>query len=275
MQNDKPIPRTQQVGDSLLFFRNTNTPNPQQVGDKIVVQPWEGCTLEYTPNFIGTPLRDQLMGFLSMVTTWHEPKYKLYGKIAKSKTSYVWIGDKSYAFSKNHVDGCPATSWEAVPNCVHQLLGMVNERFAGRCTFNAVLITSYQYNDVEDAKLGWHSDDDAWLLPTPATAIVPCVTITSSSKAESWFGLQPKDQTMGSDVFLLPKNKSLYVMEQGTQLSSRHCVLKTLNPQGLAKNHRRKQRRGEKRSGTRYAFTFRSVNWDATGMPKPATIKKQ
>lgn len=119
--------------------------------------------LQLSKNFYSVEDSTTLMNHLKEHVPWEWSTYKVNGKDVKAPRQMAWFADDpswTYKFSKNHVPGLKANSWDPVllyiKTCVEQTLGT---------TYNACLVNLYM-NALEHAY--WHSDDDPWLgYPDP------------------------------------------------------------------------------------------------------------
>ncbi|WP_341503129.1 alpha-ketoglutarate-dependent dioxygenase AlkB [Gallaecimonas sp. GXIMD4217] len=105
----------------------------------------------------------ELMALLQRELSWSQPKIRLFGKVVAIPRLQSWVGDPqaTYTYSGRRLSPLP---WHP---CLLALARGLGQRLQLR--FNSVLVNWYR--DGQDA-MGWHSDDEPELGPTPAIAML-------------------------------------------------------------------------------------------------------
>lgn len=194
-------------------IRNTSVENLGKL--QFLLQDEQNASfLQLSRNFYSPEDSTTLMNHLKEHVPWEWSSYKdLDGKDVKAPRQMAWFADDptwTYQFSKNHVPGLKANTWDPVllyiKTCVEQTLGT---------TYNACLVNLYM-NALEHAY--WHSDDDPWLgYPDP------CVIASVSFGHTRNFGVRPKFDLAQEMEFPLTHG-SLCVMGGRFQEFYQHAV---------------------------------------------------
>jgi len=189
--------------------------------------------LQLSNNFFQPEDATTLMTYLKANVDWERTTYKIEDKDVKAPRQMAWFADDpswTYQFSKNHVPGLKANTWNPVllyiKNCVEQTVGT---------TYNACLVNLYM-SALEHAY--WHSDDDPWLgYPDP------CFISSVSFGHTRTFAVRPKFNLHEEMEFPLTHG-SLCVMGGRFQENYQHAV---------------PPMEGEIQVGYRINLTFRNV----------------
>lgn len=176
----------------------------------------EGADIGFARHLTLPESDDVLLRKLIDETPWRSEKVTVWGKTYEQPRLIAWYGDKGqgYSYSGISLEPLPWTSTLLGIRDVVQALS--NERF------NSVLLNYYR--DHRD-RMGFHSDDERELGPTPTIASV-------SLGATRTFVLKHKNR---SDVKLarieLPSG-SLLIMKGQTQKNWKHGIDKQAKPCG-------------------------------------------
>ncbi|MEK9723409.1 MAG: alpha-ketoglutarate-dependent dioxygenase AlkB [Rhodospirillaceae bacterium] len=144
---------------------------------------------------------------------WRQADIRLFGRTVRQPRLTAWYGTRDYTYSGLT---WPAQAWPPAFDDIRH----VAEAAAG-CAFNGVLANLYRNG--RDS-MGWHSDDEPELGPTPAITSV-------SLGAARRFVLRRRDDRSVKIELELPGD-SLLVMQGTTQAHWQHAVPKTARPVG-------------------------------------------
>jgi alkylated DNA repair dioxygenase AlkB len=140
------------------------------------VLPLPGADMRLCPGWLGRAEADALLVTLREAIAWENHRIRLFGRELPSPRLSCWIGDPGtrYTYSRTRFEPRP---W---PRSLLDLRHRVERACDAR--FNSVLANLYR--DGDDA-MGWHSDDEPELGPTPVIASL-------SLGATRRFRLRPK-----------------------------------------------------------------------------------
>lgn len=177
--------------------------------------PLEDADLAYDPHWLDAGSAEALAAGLRDTIAWEVHRIRLFGRDHASPRLSCWIGDAdaSYRYSGTRFEPRP---WPAA-------LRPIRERLARELgvDFNSVLAN--RYRDGGDA-MGWHSDGEAELGPTPVIASL-------SLGATRRFVLKHRQHPERKLALELPTG-SLLVMAGPTQQHYRHALPRTARPVG-------------------------------------------
>ncbi|MFD0739066.1 alpha-ketoglutarate-dependent dioxygenase AlkB family protein [Lysobacter koreensis] len=175
--------------------------------------PLRDAELAFDPQWLAAAEADALLADLREALPWTVHRIRLFGREHDSPRLSCWIGDPdaSYRYSGTRFAPQP---WPPVLNPVRERLA--TELGTG---FNSVLAN--RYRDGRDA-MGWHSDNEAELGPTPVIASL-------SLGATRRFVLKHRAEPTRKLVIELPHG-SLLVMAGATQQHYRHALPRTARP---------------------------------------------
>ncbi|MGQ7248446.1 alpha-ketoglutarate-dependent dioxygenase AlkB family protein [Halomonas sp. V046] len=122
--------------------------------------------IDYAPDFLAADEADRLLAELTRALPWHQPRLRLYGREHPIPRQQVWMGDSAYRYSGKTFTPTP---WHPSVRQLRDHLERSLASQAGTWRFNSVLLN--RYRDGTD-RMGWHSDDEPQLGPTPCIAAV-------------------------------------------------------------------------------------------------------
>jgi alkylated DNA repair dioxygenase AlkB len=168
--------------------------------------------LGYDPAFLARAEADRILAELLAGLAWEQKEIRIFGSAVPSPRLSAWYGDPGarYTYSGLSLEPLP---W------VEPLLAVKRRiETATGCAFNSVLANLYR--DGADS-VGWHSDDERDLGPSP---VIASLTLG----AERRFLLRPKRAAKGrKPVGLELRHGSLLLMRGGLQRAWKHSVPKT------------------------------------------------
>ncbi|MGH8083566.1 MAG: alpha-ketoglutarate-dependent dioxygenase AlkB family protein [Lysobacter sp.] len=177
--------------------------------------PLEDAELAFDPHWLGREAADALHAALLDQVRWEVHRIRLFGREHDSPRLSSWIGDPDAHYRYSGADFRPHP-WPDALNAVRQrLVEVLGVRF------NSVLAN--RYRDGRDA-MGWHSDDEPELGPTPVIASL-------SLGATRRFTLKHRRRE-GLKAALELGHGSLLVMSGPTQAHYRHALPRTAKPVG-------------------------------------------
>jgi alkylated DNA repair dioxygenase AlkB len=164
---------------------------------------------------LGEPADDLLRALID-ATPWRHESVTIYGKKHLQPRLIAWYGDpgRKYSYSAIALEPLPWTS------TLSRVRGVVQELAEEQ--FNSVLLNYYR--DHRDS-MGFHSDDERELGPTPVIASV-------SLGATRTFVLKHKTRPELKPVRLDLTRGSLLLMKGLTQRNWKHGIDKQLKPCG-------------------------------------------
>ena len=176
----------------------------------------EDADISFVSNFaLPAPAENLLQTFIKM-TPWRSQSVTVWGKTYQQPRLIAWYGDpgQSYSYSGIDLEPLPWTSTllgirGAVQDVAHQ-------------QFNSVLLNYYR--DHRDS-MGFHSDDERELGPTPTIASV-------SLGATRTFVLKHKTRATMKPVRIELPSGCLLVMKGTTQQFWKHGIDKQAKPCG-------------------------------------------
>lgn len=174
---------------------------------KRVLVDYDGEAILYS-DFLDSQQADHYFSLLLNNLSWQVEHIKFYGKEVKVPRLVAWYGDEAAEYRYSGVSHKPL-EW------TRELLEL-RERISSYTgfTFNSVLANLYR--DEKDS-MGWHSDKEKELGPTPIIASL-------SLGAERTFKLQHNKAKEVIEVVLNPG--CLLIMKGTLQRHWRHCVPK-------------------------------------------------
>jgi len=123
--------------------------------------PWAG--LEHFPGWLDGPEADRLQATLTADVHWEVHRIRMFGRWVDSPRLSCWIGDAEASYRYSGAAFVPQP-W---PPCLADLRARLQQALGA--PFNSVLVN--RYRDGRDS-MGWHSDDEPELGPTPTIASV-------------------------------------------------------------------------------------------------------
>lgn len=172
--------------------------------------PLVGADLRFDPQWLQPALADALLDALRDEIAWEVHRIRLFGREVDSPRLSCWIGDNGASYRYSGVRFAPRP-WPAVLLPVRERLQL--ELNGG---FNSVLANRYRSG--RDA-MGWHSDDEPELGPTPLIASL-------SLGATRRFALKGRRDPASKLTLDLPHG-SLLLMAGDTQRNYRHALPRT------------------------------------------------
>ncbi len=169
------------------------------------------ATLRFQHDFYAPDFCRQAMAGLTDQTTWRHEKIVLFGKQHWQPRLVAAHGDPGTAYRYSGLT-LPMHDWTPLLSQIREAV----EQAAGR-RFNSVLLNFYR--DQQDS-MGWHSDDESELGPSPVIASV-------SFGATRAFRLKHKTRRDLRTMTLGLTNGSLLLMEGTTQQFWKHAVEKS------------------------------------------------
>jgi alkylated DNA repair dioxygenase AlkB len=176
----------------------------------------EDADIRFARN-VALPESDQvLLRKLMDETPWREEKITVWGKTYQQPRLIAWYGDEGqrYAYSGISLEPLPWT--KTLLNIREVVQEISNE------SFNSVLLNYYR--DHRDS-MGFHSDDERELGPTPAIVSV-------SLGATRTFVLKHKHRVDVKPVRIALPTGSLLIMKGQTQKNWKHGIDKQKKPSG-------------------------------------------
>ena len=177
--------------------------------------PLADAEIAFDPRWLDAATADRLLAELREGIAWETHRIRLFGREHASPRLSSWIGDPdaNYLYSGTRF----------VPRPWPRALRPLRERLCQELgvEFNSVLAN--RYRDGHDC-MGWHSDNEPELGPTPVIASV-------SLGAVRRFVLKHRDEPERKLAIELPHG-SLLVMRGETQRHYRHALPRTARPVG-------------------------------------------
>jgi alkylated DNA repair dioxygenase AlkB len=177
--------------------------------------PLEDAQLAFDPQWLAGSSAAALLTELRDTVAWEVHRIRLFGRDHASPRLSCWIGDPgvSYRYSGTRFE---PRAWPAV-------LLPIRARLARELgvDFNSVLAN--RYRDGRDA-MGWHSDDEGELGPTP---VIASLSLGDTRR----FVLKHRKNPERKLALALPSG-SLLVMGGNTQQLFRHALPRTTRPVG-------------------------------------------
>lgn len=181
--------------------------------------PLHDADLRFDPHWLGPVEADALMASLQAQVPWGVHRIRIFGREVDSPRLSCWIGDPEARYRYSGTDFVPHP-W---PGSLQPLRERVQDVLDA--PFNSVLANLYR--DGRDA-MGWHSDAEPELGPTPVIASV-------SLGATRRFVLKHRREPERTLALELPHG-SLLVMSGSTQRHYRHALPRTAKPVGVRIN---------------------------------------
>ncbi|UWU57535.1 alpha-ketoglutarate-dependent dioxygenase AlkB [Stenotrophomonas maltophilia] len=158
---------------------------------------------------------DALMSVLQADVPWEVHRIRMFGNWVDSPRLSCWIGDPLARYRYSGAEFVPHP-W---PPALQAMRGRLQAKGIGR--FNSVLLNRYRGGG---DYMGWHSDDEPELGPTPVIASL-------SLGAARRFLLRRRDDPARKDEYLLGHG-DLLVMAGQTQRFYQHALPKMARVQG-------------------------------------------
>lgn len=167
-------------------------------------------TIWYYPNFLSPALAQDYYQQLVQNLDWKQYPIRLFGKTLLQPRLIAWYGDKGtrYTYAQTTLE---APGWTPTLEALQQLLLDKTQH-----SFNSVLANWYR--DGQDS-MGWHSDDEKELGPTPCIA-----SISLGAARKMHFRTVQKPHKRAS-VVLEPG--SLLLMQGDSQALWQHQIAKS------------------------------------------------
>jgi alkylated DNA repair dioxygenase AlkB len=171
------------------------------------------ASLLYFPEFYSSAEASQLFELVNATTAWRQESIRFAGISRLQPRLSAWYGDTDakYSYSGLHLQ----------PIAWNSTLLEIKQRIEVQCAsrFNSVLLNYYR--DQQDS-MGWHSDDEAELGPTPVIA-----SLTLGANRE--FALKHKTRPELRYKIKLAHG-SLLIMRGTTQSHWLHAIAKEKSP---------------------------------------------
>lgn len=181
--------------------------------------PLPGATLQFCAGWLPPDRADVLLAQLQAQVAWEVHRIRMFGRLVDSPRQSCWIGDAGAGYVYSGVRFEP----RAWPPALAVLRDEIGEAAGER--FNSVLANLYR--DGRDA-MGWHSDDEPELGPTPVIASL-------SLGATRRFAFKDR-RDPARRLALELGHGSLLVMRGATQANFRHALPRTARPVGARLN---------------------------------------
>ena len=174
-----------------------------------------GADINLRSDFLSRAESDRLFATLLAETEWQEKNVFVWGKWYPQPRLVAWHGDAdaSYSYSGSTLVPSP---WTAALSHIRQLA-----EDATQARFNSVLLNLYR--DQND-RVGWHSDNEPELGPTPTIA-----SVSLGETRELLF--KHRVEKLGTHKIPLTHG-SLLVMSGDTQRNWLHAINKESRPTG-------------------------------------------
>ena len=151
---------------------------------------------------------------------WQQHQITLFGRTHSAPRLSAWMGDANASYQYSGLRLTPV-HWSPAVAALRDLVTAICE-----APFNSVLLNLYR--DGNDA-MGWHSDDEPELGPSPMVA--------SLSLGETRrFSLKHRNHAEEEGISLDLPGGSLLIMDPPTQQNWRHCVRPTRRAVGARIN---------------------------------------
>lgn len=175
----------------------------------------EDADISFAPNFtLPTPAEDLLQTLIT-VTPWRAETITVWGKTHPQPRLIAWYGDpdQSYSYSGINLEPLPWTS---------TLLGIRGAvQNVAKEHFNSVLLNYYR--DHRDS-MGFHSDDERELGPTPTIASVSLgATRTFVFKHKTRIDLRPVRIELPSGCLVIMKGETQQFWKHGIDKQAKPC----------------------------------------------------
>ena len=175
-----------------------------------------GATVvQHLPAWLARPQADALLPVLHARVAWEIHRIRMFGRWLDSPRLSCWMGDADAHYRYSGADFLPHP-WAPA---VLELREQVQQACDGR--FNSVLLN--RYRDGRDS-MGWHSDDEPELGPTPLIASL-------SLGAPRRFLLRRRDDPAQKFEYLLGHG-DLLLMRGQCQRDYQHALPKTARVSG-------------------------------------------
>lgn len=169
----------------------------------------------YIPDFLSRQWADELLVQLLQETFWSQPRIRVYGQWHPIPRLQAWMGDPGSSYTYSGLVQTPLPWHPAVALLNAELTDTPLDIGAALppLRFNSVLLNCYR--DGKDA-MGWHSDDEAELGPTPVIASI-------SLGEPRRFALRRKGDSKMAHAWELAHG-SLLIMYGNSQRDWQHAV---------------------------------------------------
>ena len=169
--------------------------------------PLPDACMHYNPNWIAQTQADELYRELANCLPWEQPVITVFGRSNPIPRLQSWHGDPNASYRYSGHDHAPQPWTSALSSLREHLQTEL------KTPFNAVLANWYRNgNDT----MGWHSDDEPELGPTPTIASI-------SLGAERSFRLRHRHNHQQTHSIEL-SHGSLLVMSEHTQDHWQHSL---------------------------------------------------
>ena len=177
-----------------------------------------GCLIEQHTGFVSSVESLRWLAQLTEETPWTQSEVVIFGKRHPIPRLNAWYGEKSYAYSGNHMACLPMTE------LLETIRKRVEEEAGSR--FNSVLLNLYRDNN---DTVGWHSDDEPELDPKRPIA---SLSLGVSRRFVLREKLPKRHPTKPQKLDLTLESGDLIVMHPPTQLRTEHTVPRTTRTLG-------------------------------------------
>ncbi|XP_016516942.1 alpha-ketoglutarate-dependent dioxygenase alkB homolog 3 isoform X2 [Poecilia formosa] len=195
----------------------------EHLGDyEISLGPSGVSWLRLRPGFLTPEEADWMFSKLLAELPWSQKTNYRLGEAYEEPRLTCWFGELPYTYS--HSTMAANTQW-------HPLLVALREAVeqASGCTFNSLLCNLYR--DGHDS-IGWHSDDEASLGPTPTIASLSLGDTRAFSLRKQPSAEDNGDYTYVERIRIPLSHGTLLLMEGATQDDWQHQVAKEYHDRG-------------------------------------------
>ncbi len=199
----------------MQFSQSGSSDNLFGFEDRMTQLRLPDADVSYTSHFALPEKPNLLLDHLRKSVPWRQEEVVVWGKRHQQPRLVAWYGDpeKSYTYSGVHLDPLP---WSDVLVAIRKAV----ESRSGH-KFNSVLLNLYR--DEKDS-MGFHSDDEKELGPTPTIASVSLgqkrtLIFKHKSRAE----LKPTRLDLESGSLLIMKGNTQKHWKHGIEKETRPC----------------------------------------------------
>ncbi|XP_014916017.1 alpha-ketoglutarate-dependent dioxygenase alkB homolog 3 isoform X1 [Poecilia latipinna] len=195
----------------------------EHLGDyEISLGPSGVSWLRLRPGFLTPEEADWMFSKLLAELPWSQKTNYRLGEAYEEPRLTCWFGELPYTYSRSTM--AANTQW-------HPLLVALREAVeqASGCTFNSLLCNLYR--DGHDS-IGWHSDDEASLGPTPTIASLSLGDTRAFSLRKQPSAEDNGDYTYVERIRIPLSHGTLLLMEGATQDDWQHQVAKEYHDRG-------------------------------------------
>ncbi|GED22421.1 alpha-ketoglutarate-dependent dioxygenase AlkB family protein [Halomonas halmophila] len=162
------------------------------------------------PGLLGQHEAARALTCLDAELDWQQPGLRLFGREHPIPRHQVWMGDARYRYSGQEF---APVAWHPWVTAIRRALEARLEQEGIRTDFNSVLINRYAHGQ---HRMGWHSDNEPELGPTPVIAAV-------SLGSDRPLRFRWKDRRASAFNVDQPDD-SLLLMGAGVQSLLEHCL---------------------------------------------------